>query len=377
MKFLLEFNEFSEDDSFELSQEIKNDIKEVLIDYLESNVEEKLPEIKEGRVYPNFALNRLYTHQSQNGIYRGSKKLMNNAIFVDKQNYPIQLEHLSQMIKKIDQNLVCFSAHDASILICKKRILDMFNSYQKLPNALENIVAEIVDGYGRWQKWKTAFIIDFEPVKMPWRFHLCYRSECSFTIQKDYPGALGNAYHPKLEIKFYIPDISDWEFFDDITFDLYFEIQKPKRSTGGTSTKNLQYNSDPVLEEIKSRLEDSNDVFMYQINSSQDYIENELSDWIESEILIHFENDFSKKFDRLKQILKNINEIELDYDEDFDVGSTFEVLAKYKSFEMILNFQYDFETDKIKIFDEFDKLLDECPLEDLQESLFLIMTENR
>ena len=65
----------------------------------------------------------------------------------------------------------------------------MFNSYQKLPNALENIVAEIVDGYGRWQKWKTAFIIDFEPVKM---------SECSFTIQKDYPGALGNAYHPKL-----------------------------------------------------------------------------------------------------------------------------------------------------------------------------------
>jgi len=51
MKFLLEFNEFSEYDSFELSQEIK-DLKEVLTDYLEDIVEEKLPEIKEGFIKP-------------------------------------------------------------------------------------------------------------------------------------------------------------------------------------------------------------------------------------------------------------------------------------------------------------------------------------
>ena len=145
MKFLLEYNQFTNDnDSFHLSKELVEELKEVLTDYLEYTVEEKLPEIKEGRIYPDFSINRLYVIQSQNGIYIGRKKMMNNAIFVDKQDYPIPIEQLSQMIKKIDQNLVCFSAHNASILICKKRVLDMFNSYQKLPNALENIVAEIV-----------------------------------------------------------------------------------------------------------------------------------------------------------------------------------------------------------------------------------------
>jgi len=310
-------------------------------------------------------LKRLYAHESRDNIYIGDKKMMNNAVFIEKQDYLIPLEHLSQLIKNIDESLICISVHNASVLICKKRIIDMFEGYKKLSIALENVIAEIVDGYGRWQKWKTAFIIDFEEVK---------KNETSFTIQKDYPGALGSAYYPKLEVKFFIPDISDWQYFDDITFDFYFEIVKPKRHNGKG-----QYNSDPELEDIKSKLESSNEVFIYEVNDSQKQIKSELSNWIESEILINFENDFSRKFDRFKSILKDIKEIELDYDEDFDfdVESTFEVVVKYKSLELILNFLYNFKTDKIKIFDEFDKLLDECLLEDLQESLFLIMTENR
>ncbi len=362
MKFLLEYNQFNNDDgSFHLSKELRDDIKEVLTDYLEDVVEEKIPKIKEGRISENFALNRLYVFESQDNIYIGDEKMMNNAVFIEQQNYIIPLDHLSNLIQKIDKNLICFSAHNSSVVICKRIIVDMFKAYGKLPNALENVIAEIVDGYGRWQKWKTAFIIDFEPL-------------VSFTIQKDYPGPLGNAYYPKLEIKFHIPDISDWQYFDDITFDFYFEVVKPKRhNTQG------KYETDLELEDIKSKLESSNEVFMYDINDSQKQIESELSDWIESEILVHFENDFSKKFDRFKSILKDIKEIELDYDEDFDfdVESTFEVVAKYKGLELILNFLYNFKTDKIKIFDEFDKLLDECLLEDLQESLFLIMTENR
>jgi len=365
MKFLLEYNQFNDDDgSFHLNKELIDDIKEVLTDHLEDVVEERIPKIKEGRISENFALNRLYAHESRDNIYIGSKKMMNNVVFIDRQDYLIPLEHLSQLIKNIDESLICISVHNASVLICKKRIIDMFEGYKKLSNTLENVIAEIVDGYGRWQKWKTAFIIDFEEVK---------KNETSFIIQKDYPGALGGAYYPKLEVKFFIPDISDWQYFDKITFDFYFEIVNPKRHDG-----KIKYISDPELEDIKSKLESSNDVFIYEVNDSQKQIESELSNWIESEILVHFENDFSKKFERFKSILKDIKEIELDYDEDFDfdVESTFEVVAKYKGLELILNFLYNFKTDKIKIFDEFDKLLDECLLEDLQESLFLIMTEN-
>jgi hypothetical protein len=367
MKFLLEYSQFNDDiNSFHLSKELIDEIKEVLTDYLEDVVEEKLPKIEEGRILPNFELNRLYAQPSRSDR-TFSTQIPNNTIFINKQDYPIQLEHLSQIIKNIDESLVCLSTHNTSILICKKRIIDMFEAYQKLPNALENVIAEIVDGYGRWQRWKTAFIIDFEGAKM---------TGSSFTIQKDYPGALGSAYYPKLEVKFYIPDISQWEYFDEITLDMYFEIQKPVRSISGTSNK---YNTDKELEDIKSKLESSNEVFIYDINDSQKQIEDDLSDWIESEILVHFENDFSKKFDRFKTILKDIKEIELDYDEDyeFDIESTFEVIVKYKGLELILNFLYDLKTDKIKIFDEFDKLLDECLLEDLQEYLFLIMIEKR
>ena len=49
MKFLLEYNQFNNDDdgSFHLSKELRDDIKEGLTDYLEDVVEERIPKIKE------------------------------------------------------------------------------------------------------------------------------------------------------------------------------------------------------------------------------------------------------------------------------------------------------------------------------------------
>jgi hypothetical protein len=89
MKFLLEYNQFNNDDdgSFHLSKELRDDIKEVLTDYLEDVVEERIPKIKVGKISTNFQVNRLYAHETQdiNDI--------DTAIFIDLQDYLIPLEH--------------------------------------------------------------------------------------------------------------------------------------------------------------------------------------------------------------------------------------------------------------------------------------------
>ena len=229
----------------------------------------------------------------------------------------------------------------------------------KLPDALENAISEITDGYGKWQRWKHSIILEKEVVE---------KRMCVVNLKKMEHDS------PTLQIKFFIPGLDYWQDFESITYDIYFELGNPIKYNPKQKFDTSEF------EEIITKLEKStHGIFMYDFGSSEKSIESELLDFFESEILIYFEDEFSKKFDRFKQILKDITEIELDYDEDFefDVESTFEVVAKYKGLELILNFLYNFKTDKIKIFDEFDKLLDECPLEDLQESLFLIMTENR
>lgn len=59
MKFLLEFNQFM-DDSFEMDFDLVEELKEVLTQYLEDIVEEKLPEIKEGFIKPYLSEKRFY-----------------------------------------------------------------------------------------------------------------------------------------------------------------------------------------------------------------------------------------------------------------------------------------------------------------------------
>ena len=59
MKFLLEFNQFN-DDSFFLSNDLVDEIKETLTDYLEYVVEERLPEINEGKISWHLGNGRIY-----------------------------------------------------------------------------------------------------------------------------------------------------------------------------------------------------------------------------------------------------------------------------------------------------------------------------
>jgi len=375
MRFLLEFDQF-ENDSFEMDFDLIDEIKETLTDYLSDVVEESLPEIKEGFIKPYINEGRIYTFkyapddEDTPGI---------NCIFVSKQKYNLPLERLSFLVSKIDENLTCIKGYNADIIITHKKLIQKIEAYYRFVDALESAVGKIESDEGKWSKWAGALSIQIDDVKSKevsiqlWKFgHL----PNSIEVRPSYP---------RLNINFYMPTI---EYNDeDIIWDVYFSIipfpekgvYKKRFSPKLPDTKSEEYKKElKEFEDFTKKLEKStNEVFMYHITDSVDTIMDEILAWLEGEVFPFFENDKTRKYDNLLKTLNSLDEsgIKIEFTSEPEIGSPFEVVVKWRNKESIMNLIYIYQINKVIILDEFDKRLEECDLEELGESLFLIMSE--
>lgn len=77
------------------------------------------------------------------------------------------------------------------------------------------------------------------------------------------------------------------------------------------------------------------------------------------------------------QTLNNLDEsgLEIEIIGQPGIGREFEVIVKWRDRELIMNLIYIYQTNSVLILDEFDKKIEECKLEELGETLFLIMIE--
>ena len=373
MKFLLEYSQYNDDiNSFHLSEELIDEIKEVLTDYLSDVVEEELPEIKEGFIKPYINEGRIYAFkyapddEDTTGI---------NCIFVSKQKYNLPLERLSFLVSNIDENLTCIKGYNVDIIITHKKLIQKIEAYYRFVYALENAVGIIESDGGKWSKWAGALSIQMDNVKSKevsiqlWKFgHL----PNSIEVKPSYP---------RLNINFYMPTIEYND--DDIIWDVYFTIIQqptPEKQRGRFSdTKSEEYKKDlKEFEDFAKKLEKStNEVFMYHITNSVETITDEILTWLEGEVFPFFENDETKKYDNLLKTLNNLDEsgIQIELTSEPEIGRFFEVVVKWRNKESIMNLIYIYQTNKVRILDEFDKQLEECDLEELGENLFLIMSE--
>jgi len=376
MKFLLEYSQFNDDiNSFHLSEELIDEIKEVLTDYLSDVVEESLPEIKEGFIKPYINEGRFYAFkytqddEDTPGI---------NCIFVSKQRYNLPLERLSFLVSNIDENLTCIKGYNADIIITHKKLIQKIESYYRFVDALENVAGEIESGEGKWSKWSGAVFIEMPDVKSREVSIQLWRIESIPNSVKLKPS------FPRLHINFYMPTI---EINDDIIWDVYFSIiepddyklQKSRFSPELPDVRLEEYKKDlKEFENFVKKLEKStNEVFMYHITDSVETIMNEILSWLEEEVFPFFENDRTRKYDNLLKNLNNLDEsgIHIELTSEPEIGTPFEVIVKWKNKESIMNLLYIYQTNKVRILDEFDKQLEECDLEELGENLFLIMSE--
>ena len=373
MKFLLEYSQYNDDiNSFHLSEELIDEIKEVLTDYLSDVVEEELPEIKEGFIKHYINEGRIYAFkyapddEDTTGI---------NCIFVSKQKYNLPLERLSFLVSNIDENLTCIKGYNVDIIITHKKLIQKIEAYYRFVDALENAVGIIESDEGKWSKWAGALSIQMDNVKSKevsiqlWKFgHL----PNSIEVKPSYP---------RLNINFYMPTIEYND--DDIIWDVYFTIIQqptPEKQRGRFSdTKSEEYKKDlKEFEDFAKKLEKStNEVFMYHITNSVETITDEILTWLEGEVFPFFENDETKKYDNLLKTLNNLDEsgIQIELTSEPEIGRFFEVVVKWRNKESIMNLIYIYQTNKVRILDEFDKQLEECDLEELGENLFLIMSE--
>ena len=90
-----------------------------------------------------------------------------------------------------------------------------------------------------------------------------------------------------------------------------------------------------------------------------------------------FLSENQKKYYNLLKTLNNLDEsgIQIELTSEPEIGRFFEVVVKWRNKESIMNLIYIYQTNKVRILDEFDKQLEECDLEELGENLFLIMSE--
>ena len=116
---------------------------------------------------------------------------------------------------------------------------------------------------------------------------------------------------------------------------------------------------------------------MYHITDSVETIMDEILAWLEVEVFPFFENDTTRKYDNLLKTLSNLDEsgIQIELTSEPEIGHPFEVVVKWRNKESVLNLLYMYQTNKVRILDEFDKRLEECDLDELGENLFLIMSE--
>jgi len=376
MKFLLEFNEFT-DDSFEMDFDLIDDIKDVLTDYLSDIVEESLPEIKEGFI-------KTYINESRFYAFKYSPNDEDtpgiNCIFVSKQTYNLPLERLSFLVSRIDENLTCIKGYNVDIIITHKKLIQKIEAYYRFVDALENAVGEIESDEGKWSKWASALSIEIGDVKS---------KEVSIELWKfgHFPNSIEvKPSYPRLEINFYMPHIENNH--EDIIWDVYFTIIQPtpekQRGRYSYSSKPLDIKSEEYKKELKEfedfekKLEKStNEVFMYHITDSVETITDEILDWLEVEVLPFFENDKTRKYDNLLKTLSNLDEsgIQIELTSEPEIGHPFEVVVKWRNKESVMNLLYMERINKVRILDEFDKQLEECDLEELGENLFLIMSE--
>lgn len=368
MKFLLEFNEFM-DDSFAMDFDLVEELKEVLTEYLEDVVEEKLPEIKEGFIKPYLSEKRFYAfkyapdEEDATGI---------NCIFISKQSYLLPIDRLSYLVSKVDENLTCIRGYNADIIITHKKLIQKIEAYFRFADALDMAVEESDDGEGKWSKWSNAVAVEIQEVKS---------KEVAIQLWK-----IQDVSYPRLNINFYMPLIEDNS--DDIIWDVYFTTIGSPDNNRFSKYRYTTPTIDVKSEEYKKQIEDyktlikkleksTNEVFIYNIYDSEETIIDEILSWLEKEIFPFFENDRTKKYDNLIQTLNNLDEsgLEIEIIGQPGIGREFEVIVKWRDRELIMNLIYIYQTNSVLILDEFDKKIEECKLEELGETLFLIMIE--
>ena len=366
MKFLLEFNQFGGDEnSISLSDEIIEEIKDNLTDFLLSEVEDVLPKIKTGVLFFDLqSFDEIYCEEcgENDDVYLNAVFIEKGFSFTDE-----QLELLKLLLSRISPNLIYTKGYKESLIITTKKLYDRIKSICKFPQALEEACQ--IDEDFRINKWIGFLSIEFEGTNKsnnPSSIHSYGRKSTFLSIQPY--NDEGKPFSSVIEINFTPVVDNDG---DDILFDVYYKIEKKKVYDISEAKK---------LKEILKEIKKNNDVFMYEPNSSVDSITDEIISWLAEKILPHFKNEKVKKYDDFLNILNNISQsgMEIEFDKNqLLLDLPLEIKVSYKDEYKIFQIEYNSNEDKIELSDEYDVLLEKVSPEEFEEVLFLYMIENR
>jgi len=184
--------------------------------------------------------------------------------------------------------------------ITHKKLIQKIEAYFRFADALNMAVEESEYGEGKWSKWSNAVAIELQEVKS---------KEVAIQLWK-----IQDVSYPRLNINFYMPLIEDNS--DDIIWDVYFTTIGSPDNNRFSRYRHTTPKIDIKSEEYKKQIEDyktlikkieksTNEVFIYNINDSEETINDEILSWLEKEIFPFFENDRTKKYDDLIQTLNN------------------------------------------------------------------------
>ena len=362
MKFLLEFNQFEEEneESFELSSETIKYIKEDLHDFLSSEIEDVIPKIQTGIIFFDMDKIRIYCQN----VEEDDEDVNINSVFIESGHHftKEQLDILKTLISRISNKLICTSGHKGSLIITTKKLYDRVESIFRFPQSLE-------DSCARTDKWNNAVLLEFNGT-----------NKCDTFLYITPYNNEGEDFKSSIELIF--SPVIDHEG-DGILFDVLYEV-KHNRSF-------LNYNKGEVLnlKQIVKKIQNSEDteVFMYDANSSADDIRNELSSWLEQKILPFFKNERLQKYEEFMEILKNLSKsgitVEID---NFQFDRRCVTNVKYKGTEKTFKISYFYKHNKVGIWSDEDpknysilpkgSLIKACPLNDFEDVITFLMKED-
>lgn len=341
MKYLLEFNEYGGDDFLELSDETIEEVKELLFDVLQHDIEDKIPTINTGYFYFSNFVGLI-------GTYVDKKDYDINCVYVYLPGDVVDITRINKSLSLIDENLTCLFS-GSNLVVTNKIIIQRINTFKNFSNNLE-IFLEDVYGLDDWEKWEGD--IGF--------------SDLSFSKQSlDFSIGLNYNY---IKVSFYLPEFSINKPLKELEVS-FSVVEYLQHKTTNPSPVFSVLDERSVLKEVVERARKS--------TNGSFSIDSDIYEWLDTHILSHIKTKNSIAWERLEQKmidLSNYSGLELEYDK---VSlSDFEILIRYKGVEKILILSYEVDKDELTIFDEFDKELEKCNLDSLEESLFLIITEN-
>ena len=345
MKYLLEFNEYDGDDFLELSEETIEEVKELLFDVLQHDIEDKIPTINTG----------YFSFDNPAGGLRGTyveKKAYDdiNSVYVYLRGIRdvIDITRINKSLNLIDENLICLFVGN-NLVVTNKIIIQRINTFINFSNSLEIFLNDVY-GLDDWEKWEDD--IGF--------------SDLSFSTQSLYFSIVLN--YNYIKVSFYLPEFSINKPLKELEVSFSVEEYLQHKTTNPSPAFSV-LDERSVLKEVVERARKS--------TNGSFSIDSDIYEWLDTHILSHIKTKNSIACERLEQKmidLSNYSELELEYDK---VSITnFEILLRYKGAEKILILSYEVDKDELTISDEFDKELERCNLDSLEESLFLIITEN-